>query len=420
MDQKGIVAMPSDLRNRNFGYILNTICRKKQFTITDIVETTKMSRHTIAKALNALMEMGIIISNGKASSTNVGGKKPVQYALNDNAYVICMSAGEHQTAFSLMTLDYQQLDVEELASSLPEWADDKPEDFIAESIAACHTLLERNSIDLKNLLGISFCMGGIVDEENGIIRYAATLPEWGHNIELGRMIREALDFPTRYCIDNVCKICARTMISHDDLNQKNVAVFYCDYGMGMTFIEAGAIRQTSHKVAHEWGHMVLDPSDPERCGCGGYGCAEVLLSERRIRQKIGILSQPRQAELLRGYDGIEDIRIHVMRQSDHGNSDAKELMVYMADMFGITIRNVYLAIDPDYIVLLGAFAHCTDSFLERAKEKARENLYLEDVDIDIRRYPRSIRSLQEIGGVNTILRAMTGEKEAELSLWQKE
>lgn len=403
MEQKHVVAMPSDLRNRNFGYILNTICRKKQFTITDIVHTTKMSRHTIAKALSELMELGIIVPNGKASSTNVGGKKPVQYALNDKAYVICMSAGEHKTGFSLMTLDYQRIDAIEL-QFLAEYS---PEQFVSDSVAACKTLIERNHIAHKDFLGISYCMGGIVDEEKGVVRYAATVPEWGQNIEIRKMISEKLDFTTHLSIDNVCKICARTMISHDNLNQKNIAVFYCDYGMGITLIEAGTIHQTSHKIANEWGHMVVNPWDKERCGCGGFGCVEVLLGEKRIREKISMLSEDRQNALMDGYDGTEDIRIHVMKRSDQGNSDAIELMHYMADLFGITIRNVYLGIDPDYIVLLGAFAHCTESFLDCAREKARENLYLADVEIDLRRYPRSIRSLQEIGGVNTILRAVT-------------
>ena len=407
MEQKNVVAMPSDLRNRNFGYILNTICRKKQFTITDIVHTTKMSRHTIAKALSELMDKRIIVPIGKASSTNVGGAKPVQYALNDKAYVICMNAGEHQTGFSLMTLDYRRID----SVGLRFLAEYEPETFISESIAACKTLIERNHIDLKDLMGISYCMGGIVDEEKGLIRYAATVPEWGHNIEIRRMISEALDFPTRLCIDNVCKICARTMISLDNLNQKNVAVFYCDYGMGITFIQEGLIRQTPHKIAHEWGHMVIDPWDQERCGCGGYGCVEVLLSEKRIRQKIDTLPMERQHRLMEAHDGTEDIRIYVMRQSDRGNEDARELMLYMADLFGITIRNVYLTIDPDYITVIGAFAHCTDSFLDRAKAKACENLYLEDVEIDIRRYPKTIRLMQEIGGVNTILRVAANENE---------
>lgn len=411
MDQKNTVAMPSDLRSRNFSHILNTICRRQQFTITDIVETTQMSRHTIAKALNELLDKRIIVTTGKASSTNIGGKKPVQYALNSEAYVICMSAGEHLTGFSLMTLDYQCIDVIEM-KQLTEYA--LPE-FITDSIAVCHALLERNNIALQDLMGISYCMGGIVDEETGIIRYAATSPEWGHNIELQRMISEALGFHTRLCIDNVCKICARTMVSHDDINQKNVAVFYCDYGMGISFIEEGSIRQTTHKVAHEWGHMVMDPWDKERCGCGSYGCIEVLLSERRMLDKINALSEERRESVLQGYDDNEDVRIHIMRKSDEGNADALDLMHYMADMLGNTVRNVYLAIDPDYIVLLGSFAHCTDSFLSRVRDKARENLYLTDIDIDLRRYPKSIRSLQEVGGVNTILRSIASESSSEES-----
>ena len=330
---------------------------------------------------------------------------------SEAAIISCRSSEQTVTGFSLMTLDYQRVDVIEL-KLLSEY---RLPEFIADSVAACRTLLERNHIARQDLMGISYCMGGIVDETTGIIRYAATSPEWGHNIELQRMISEALGFQTRLCIDNVCKICARTMVSHDDINQKNVAVFYCDYGIGITFIEEGTIRQTTHKVAHEWGHMVMDPWDKERCGCGSYGCIEVLLSERRMLDKINALSEEQRGAVLRGYEDNEDVRIHIMRKSDEGNADALDLMHYMADMLGNTVRNVYLAIDPDYIVLLGPFAHCTDSFLSRVRDKARENLYLTDIDIDLRRYPKSIRSLQEVGGVNTVLRSIASESSSEES-----
>jgi len=320
-----------------------------------------------------------------------------------------MSAGEHVTSFSLMTLSYRRVDIIEI-KFLAEYS---PDSFVQDSVAACHALLERNRLMPQDLLGISYCMGGIVDEQEGIIPYAATVPDWGRNIEIRRMITEVLGFDTRLTIDNVCRICARTMISHDNINQKNVAVFYCDYGMGISFIQEGALRKTPHKLAHEWGHVVLNPWDTERCGCGAYGCAEVLISERRIWQKIDALSPDRRELLMKGYDGEKDIRIHIMKKSRLKNPDACAIMDYLADLFGIIIRNVYLAIDPDYMVLLGALSESTEEFIGKAKMKAKENLYLADVEIDIRPYQKSIRELQEIGGVNTILRDIVRENLAD-------
>jgi len=53
MGNKQSVAMPSDLRSKNLSTILNTICRKQQFVVADLVSATNISRQTITKALRA-------------------------------------------------------------------------------------------------------------------------------------------------------------------------------------------------------------------------------------------------------------------------------------------------------------------------------------------------------------------------------
>lgn len=403
--------MPTDLRSRNLSNIINTICRKKFFTVSDIHHTTKISKQTIGKVLSELVELNVIVQTGKGFSTNTGGKRPDCYALNDQAYVICSFSCGHRTGFSLMTLSYTKLDEIELDFLEPKLATRySPEAYVATMAEACRKLIRRNHIDPKKLLGIALGFGGIVDEEKGIVRVSSQVPEWDNEIELRRMLLDALQMDVLVTVDNVSRISARTMVSHENINQKTVVVIYCDYGIGVTCVEQGQVRQTAHNVGNEMGHMVIDPWDTEICGCGGRGCFERLVSEKRVFAKIDALPPVRRLAVLEGWNQKTDIRVHVVEKSEQGNEDAKAIEQYLIEVFGVAIRNIYLGVDPDYIVIQGEFARFPQSFLEASMRKAQENRYIQVINPDIRPYNRPLQELQEVGNVNTLIHALLGEQ----------
>lgn len=73
---------------------------------------------------------------------------------------------------------------------------------------------------------------------------------------------------------------ARPFLLEKDLAGKRVLVIFACWGLSSCLIEKGRILGGKNSLIGEIGHMIIDPSDPETCGCGSHGCLERLVSRR--------------------------------------------------------------------------------------------------------------------------------------------
>lgn len=405
--QKKKAALPADLKHHNHELVLSAMGEKRVFTIAELACLTHISRQTVTKVVEHFLEQKVIEPIGKGSSTAMGGKKPEQYRLNGNHYVLCVTTHERTSSYSLMSFAFERVDQLDAAKHLPDFA---LEDFLRDVTEKCSLLLQRNHIPRESFFGVMFCTGGIVDSERGVIRFSSSSPRWGRDVQLRDKLARWFGEDVHICVENVAKVCTSTMMFRKEARGRRVAVFYFDYGVSVTLLEDGRIAVGRNSVNGELGHMMLDPWDQEVCGCGARGCFEVLISERRLRRMAQELPADRREELLAGYDGREDIRLYLMERAEQGSKEALGLVRYMADVFGSALKNVILAFDPDFILLQGWMADCTESFLEMAREKVRENKYLAgDFQLDIRRSDHSLVELQEEGCVNIMLKSFLSE-----------
>ena len=381
---------------------------RRVFTIAELAAVTHISRQTVTKVLEQFLERGVIVPIGKGNSTAVGGKKPEQYRLNGNHYVVCVTTHERTSGYSLMSFAYEKVDELQAAQHL---ADFELEDFLEDIARKSELLLTRNGIPPESFFGVMLCAGGIVDSQRGLIRFSSSAPRWGRDVQIREQLARRFYSSVHICVENVAKVCTSTMMFRKEARGRRVAVFYFDYGVAVTLLEDGRIAAGKNSVGGELGHMMLDPRDQEVCGCGARGCFEVLISERRLRRMARELPAALREDLLKSYDGQEDIRLYLMRQAEQGNEEAARLTRYMAEVFGSALKNVILAFDPDFVLLQGWMADCTESFLSMAWEKVRENKYLSNgFQLDIHRSEHSLVELQEEGCVNIMLKSFLSEE----------
>ena len=401
--------LPRDLKQKNTQEILRALAGEKTFTINDITMATSISRLTVNKALESFIRDEFVIECGKGNSTNVGGKKPTEYTLNPDRYIICISPAQMQITFTLLSLNYTETGRTAI-STQARFMELSYEEYIGKIADVIRNLLAEYKVSPEKVLGIVACFGGIINRRDGII-ISAYPRHWGSNLPVARDIQDALGFKTNVIIDNVSKIASGVLMFDLEMVGRRAAVVYADYGVSITLSEDGKIPETVHHLSGELGHMCLDPHDTEVCGCGATGCFEVLISERRIRDKIDQLEKSIRDELLKDYDGTYDLRIHILKKEN--DPAAEELRNYMADYVGLALRTVYLGFDPDFIVLTGVLSHVPDSFLERVRKQIRRNIYFGTIDhIDLRRDNRDLTDLLNRGALNIVLSSLTdkGEK----------
>ncbi len=396
MDRIG--ALPKDIKQKNDAEILRSIADQGVFTVQDIANRTRISRLTITRALERFMEKGIVVSLGKGSSTSLGGKKPQEYSLNHGRYVISIAPSGGETLVCLMSFTGEEIDQESFVFP----AALTYEQFIENSAESVKKLIARNEIKEEKLYGIILCTGGIIDRKEGIFRISS-IPEWDDDLHAARDLSKKLGFDTHIEVENVSKVCSGILRFDSEVQGKRAAVMYADYGVSITLLEDGKTLESVNDVNGELGHMCLDPNDKEVCVCGSRGCFEVLISQKRIRKMTDELPEKEKEELLKHYDGRDDIRSYLLEEEKKGNRKAMELCSRMARYIGLAFRNVILAVDPDLFVIQGVFARASDRFLDEVRSVIRENKYLSDISVDIKRENRELSGMLKQGSMNIML-----------------
>ena len=399
-----IGALPKDIKQKNDEQILRAVADLTTFTVQDISKITNISRLTVTRAIERLMDKEIVVSLGKGSSTNVGGKKPQEFALNQNRYVICVSPCSGRTTYSVIALNGDVIS----AVTGDFLVNVSYEEYLKITAAGVRHVMEQSGISCDDLFGIMYCVGGIVDHQKGIV-FTSNYPQWGKGLSMADDIRAQLGMDVYICIENVAKVSAGVLRFNSDFRNRRTAVLYADYGISITLLEDGKIPETPHSVIGELGHMSLEPSDPETCGCGTNGCFELLVSSKRLHRIIGDLPEEQRKAILRNYDGESDIRVYLLEEEKNGNTDVLGLCNYMADYMGLAFHNVYLAFDPDFCVLMGVFSHGSDRFLNRVRAKIRQNQYLSGFEVSIDREERELVELLQQGGRNLLLGSILEE-----------
>ena len=81
----------------------------------------------------------------------------------------------------------------------------------------------------------------------------------------------------------------------------------------------------------------------------------------------------------------------------------------MARYIGLAFRNVILGVDPDLFYIQGVFTHASDAFIEKIKDVIRENKYLSNIGIDIRKENRNLSDMLKQGSLNIMLSCLLEE-----------
>ena len=79
---------PSDLKLNNRMQILELFKSGAVYSVADLARAVGISRQTVMKAIQFFLEKGIIVSDGKADSGSMGGKRAELFTLSGKKYLL--------------------------------------------------------------------------------------------------------------------------------------------------------------------------------------------------------------------------------------------------------------------------------------------------------------------------------------------
>lgn len=205
-----------------------------------------------------------------------------------------------------------------------------------------HSLCRAHHIPLKQVKGVGIGVPGPVDTAKGVVHFFPNIPGW-KNVTLRDILSKKLGADV--FLDNDANVMALAEFKQGAAaGSRNAVCLTLGTGVGGGMIIEGRLYRGSTFAAGEIGHMPLNENGPD-CGCGGSGCLETYVGNKRILA--------RAAKLFKRQISLEELS----GLAHKGNRKALRVWEEVGEKLGVVLAGVINLINPDCIVIGGGVAN---------------------------------------------------------------
>lgn len=234
------------------------------------------------------------------------------------------------------------------AWQIPTRTENSGENILPDIASAVKTYLEEKKIDRNQVIGAGLGVPGPVNGL-GVVNKCVNLG-WGV-FNVAETLSGMLEFPVKAGNDaNVAAL--GEYWKGGGAGSGSMVMVTLGTGVGGGIVMDGHLLHGAHGSGGELGHMVQDPEETERCGCGKQGCVEqycsatgVVTLAKRYLSAHNEGSSLRSAEQLTAkavFDAAKD-----------GDGAAKQILEQYYDHLGRFLASMCCVVDPDVVVLGG-------------------------------------------------------------------
>lgn len=218
----------------------------------------------------------------------------------------------------------------------------------------------------KEAHSISIGIAGIIDSQNGVVKYSPNLKGW-NDIPLATILHKEFNLPT-HVLNDVDAICLGEWKYGVARGHDNVFLFTLGTGVGGAAICEGKLLFGANRFAGEFGHTTINWKGP-KCVCGHHGHLEryvgakyiVALAKKKMRVRKSSLSQYSVLTpeiIARAAKGADNVAIEVFA----------EIGYYI----GIGVANILALFDPDIVVITGGIAHAGRVLFDPVRKSVKQ------------------------------------------------
>jgi predicted NBD/HSP70 family sugar kinase len=330
------------------GVILSAIRDGVARTRGDLVAYTGLARGTVGRRLDALIDAGLIIPAGDATST--GGRPSEIFEIDPSAgSLLVADVGASRARVAVCDL---------VGNILAEAEDpldvaDGPDRVLTELDTRWQDLLSGFRGQLPNTRGVGISVPGPVDQQTGVTVAPPIMTGWDRY-----PVRDVL--ADRYgClawVDNDVNAMALGEYRTVRRDHPNLLFVKVGTGVGAGLVLRGDIFRGAIGTAGDIGHMQMQGYQQRRCRCGMTGCVEAVAGGWALRQQLaeqGIEAADSRAvvDLVRG-----------------GEATAIELVRTAGRILGEAIAHTVNLINPSIVVIGGDIADAREQLLAGIRE----------------------------------------------------
>lgn len=218
----------------------------------------------------------------------------------------------------------------------------------------------------KKTASIGIGIAGIIDSDNGIVKFSPNLKGWD-NIRLARILRREFKVPVRV-LNDVNAICLGEWKYGVARGYDNVFLFTLGTGVGGAAICEGQLLFGANGFAGEFGHTTIALKGP-MCVCGHRGHLERYAGAKYIVARAKRKLKKRKSRLANCDVLTPEI---IARAAKDGDAVATEVFSEVGYYIGIGIANILALFDPDIVVISGGIARAGRVLFDPVRKATRQ------------------------------------------------
>jgi predicted NBD/HSP70 family sugar kinase len=346
-------------RAHNQGLVLRTLYDRGPVSRAELARLTGLTRTTVSQLVGEFVSDGLAREVGRGPSS--GGKAPILVQVDGDArHVIGLDLGERAFSGAVVNLNGEI----RRTATLPVGGRNGEA-----ALEVVYRLVEQLAGEASGLLlGIGVGTPGIVDADDGTIRWAVNL-DW-QDLPLGRLLRERFGVPTYVANDSRAAALAEYLFAGQGAATNLIAI-KVGHGIGAGVVLGGELFHGDGFGAGEIGHTaVVDDGEP--CRCGRFGCLETVASSRAILARATEAAEGAPESFLGrrlaagGTLDLDDVRAGL----DAGDEPTRRIVVAAGRFLGRSVAGLIGALNIHRIVLIGSVAALGEPWLEAVRDEA--------------------------------------------------
>jgi predicted NBD/HSP70 family sugar kinase len=377
-------SIQEQIRDLNRQFILNFIrkyAKEKIVTRSSIAQSTGLSRTTVGKIIEDLIEDGWIYEGEQMDATRRGGHRATSIHFNaDAGIVIGIEIGLTHFAVLITNLEGRvayygthelrtDLGAEVCLNLLVEWL---------------QKFMKEKHLAWNKVIGLGVGIPGTLDPELKMLTDPPLMQHWG-GTDIPHYLRRRLKVPVY--LDNDANMGALGESTYGEgQGAANLIYIKIGTGLGAGVIVDGRILRGSRGAAGEFGHVkVVGGSLPGKSyyrseNCCNYhcapGCLESIAGEKTIveaaHQGISLFDVLTLSEYHHASDGssIETIE-DVARAAQRENEASRNAIRQAGELIGVALGGFINIFNPEKVVLDGGVVRAAGQLiLDPIREKA--------------------------------------------------
>ncbi len=255
-------------------------------------------------------------------------------------YVLGVDVGGTNIKIGLVSPKLKVVDRTGFATK--SFASDKKK-LIREIAGHIETLVDKNGLTKKDIKGIGIGLPGLVDTPGGVVRFLPNISGW-RNVPLKAQLEKRLNISV-FLENDVNLITLGEWRYGAGRDAKNMICMTLGTGVGSGLILDGHLYRGPGFAAGELGHMPLNEQGPS-CGCGGYGCLETYVGNKRLAARAEKMT------------GRKNVTLEEMNKlAKQGNKKAVKFWEEAATHIGNNLVGVVNLLNPQRIVIGGGVSN---------------------------------------------------------------